>query len=456
MFKKSSRAPISWKMRVFKLAVLASVFGSAMAQGIYRNGIGARSVALAGADVAYAEGPLAAMALNPAGMSTLSGPSADASLLGGILNGEFTNAANPGGAKLDDGLRVGGEGAFAMPLGPVVIGLSIIPEAPLSADWTYNDTDPDGPGGSLVSYGNQRHKSEILVLRSALGLSWKISDQFSVGASLGLIYNDNTLIGPYIFQTQPALAGLKTLLNLNTSGFGFDGNFGAIWRPTETLQVGVAYKTPSTVESSGDADGDATVQAQEAFDPAPPFPAGTGAFHYDAEVINHFPQVLSAGLSWKALPKLRLAGQVDWMNWSDAFDNLQVNLRNGSNGTINGLVGSPNMKDEAPLNWEDQWVLRAGAEYDLSESWQLRGGYSWANSPVPDAFLLPLVAAIAEHTFGVGAGWKHGRFSIDAAYQYSIPAEQNVTASGLRSGEYSNSRVEVSAHAFAITGGVRF
>lgn len=412
------------------------------AQGIYRNGIGARSMSMGGADVGWAEGPLSSMAINPAGLSGLSGPSVDASFLGGIVNGEFTNAANPNGAKLKDDFMFGGEGAFGMPIGdlPIAVGLSVIPDAPLSADWTYNDTDPDG-GGTGVSYGNQQHKSEILVLRSALGISWKVNDKFSIGASVGLIYNDNTLTAPYIFQQTPGLAGAKTLLDLNTDGFGVDGAIGALWKPNDAWRVGVSYRSPSTVNSEGTATGDAGVQLG-----APTFP-----FRYDAEVVNHFPQMANLGVSWQACPKWRLSAQIDWIDWSGSFDDLRVIM---SNGTTVGLPAG--FEDQVPLKWKDQFVYRAGAEYGVCEHVKLRVGYSYAHSPVPDSTLNPMVAAIMEHTIGGGVGWQRGRYSVDAAYQYSIPNSQSVGVSQLLSGEYNNSKVEVSAHAFAVTGGIRF
>lgn len=443
---------------ILGLALLALVGSPVLGQGIYRNGIGARSMSLGGTDVASADGPLESMVGNPAGLADLQGLGIDAGLVGGMASGEFSNGSNPGGRNLNESWMLGGEAAVAMPFrnSPIAIGLSVAPEAALEADWTYADTDPDGPGGTFVSYGEQRHRSEILVLRTALGLSWKISENLSLGASVGLIYNDNRLTAPYIFQTQPALAGLKTLLDLETDGFGVDGTIGLLWKPTDTLRVGLSYKSPSTVRSKGDANGDATAQAQEVFDPAPPFPPGAGAFHYDAEVVNHFPQKITAGAAWEPAEKWRLLGQVDWVNWSDAFDTLDVNLSNGSNATINTVVGSSLMEDRIALRWKDRFVFRGGVEYDLNEAWQLRGGYSYAKSPVRDAQLLPMLAAIMEHTLGVGIGWSHGIFRVSAAYQYSIPAEQRVGASGFRSGEYSNSRVEVSAHAVALTAGVRF
>ena len=42
----------------------------------------------------------------------------------------------------------------------------------------------------------------------------------------------------------------------------------------------------------------------------------------------------------------------------------------------NGLIGSPNMKDEVPLHWKNQMIFRGGVEYAVAEDWQLRAG-SW-------------------------------------------------------------------------------
>lgn len=434
------------------------VAGSVLAQGLYRHGSGARSQGMAGADAAHAEEPLSAMRVNPAGLGAHDGVAADVALLSGSLSGEFRNAANPNGGRLSDSWRFGGEAAVAAPIKgrPLTLGLSVIPEAALEADWRYNDTDPDGPGGTFVAYPTQQHTSEILVLRSAFGISWEITPEIAVGASAGLIYNDNRLTAPYIFQTQPALAGLKTLLDLETDGFGYDGSFGAIWKATEKLTLGLAYRTPATVHSSGRARGDATAQAQEAFDPAPPFPAGAGAFEYDAEVVNRFPQTVTAGASFDLSERWRVAAQVEWVDWSQAFDDLEVNLANGSNATINGLVGSGSMQDRVLLQWRDQYVVRGGVEFAATREVSLRAGYAYARSPVPEANLLPLVAAISEHTFATGVAWRRGKYGIGLAYQYSLPAEESVGQSALRSGEYSFSNVEVSAHALSLALGVRF
>jgi len=415
------------------------------ASGIYRDGVGARAMALGGADVGQAEGPLSALAANPAGAGWISAPTLDMGFAGAIPGGRFSNTANDRSPMRSD-FGALPEAAFGMPLGHGPFGLTVgvYPEAALSADWRYVDA-PGGADGK-TSYGLQTQRSEILLLRSAVGLGWAVTPQLSIGASLGAVYNQNTLEAPYVFQSQPALKGAKTLLDLDTDGFGVDGQLGVLFRPIQDLQLGLAYRSPCWIDSHGDASGNAGVQ----FDNLG-LAGARPDFHYDAEVDTHFPQVVSGGARWQVHPRWRLLAQVDWINWHDAFDQLPIILTHGNNADLNGVVGSSTLRDEVPLHWKDQWVYRAGVEYTLSEHFSLRTGYSYGRNPVPNDTLTPLTAAITEHLFTAGAGCTFGRFRVDLAYQYDVPNTEHVGTSGLRSGEYSNSQTEVWVHWVGLT-----
>jgi long-subunit fatty acid transport protein len=434
------------RLTALSLSLCGALAAPAEANGIFRNGIGARQAALAGADVAWAEDALGAMASNPAGLGWLRTTSLQLSLTGAIVDGEFQNPANDDG-RLSSGGAIP-DGAFAIRLGPVTLGLAVMPESLLVADWRYIDT-PGGLGG--VSYGDQQHKSSILFLRSAVGLGVDVTPTLSLGGSVGLIYNDNRLRAPYVFQTQPTLKGAKTLLDLEADGFGVNGSVGILYRPHPTLQLGLAYTSPTSVTAKGSATGNAGVQF-----------AALGAssfrpdFRYDAEVETTFPQMVKAGVSWKPMPRLRVVAQVDWINWSDAFDELPITLRNGTNADLNGFAGSSTLQDTAPLDWRDRFVYRVGVEYAVTPAVTVRGGYAYGKSPVPDGTLTPLTAAIMEHSLGVGVGYRHRRFLVDFAYQYNLPASQGVGQSQLLSGEYSRSRVEVLVHWLALTAGIEF
>ena len=443
----SKIAGIRWAGRaLFFLIVCRETV--ALANGIYGNGIGADAMSMGGAEVAWAADPLSAMTANPAGLGFMSDYQIELAAEGASLQGNFSKADS--GGTLDSAFQALPEGGLDFPLksAPITFGLSVAPQSALLANWHYNDP-PGGLGGG-VSYGYQQDKSEILLLRTALGAGWQIDSKICIGASVGLLYNKNELVAPYIFQNlQPATVnGAKTLLNLQTSGYGGDVTVGVLYRPTTNLQVGAFYQSESIINSSGDANGDPYAQF-------PPTAPGALAFHYNAEVKNQFPENASVGVSWRFLPRLRMSAQMDWIDWADAFNTLHISMSHGSNAGVNGVLGT-SFKDNFPLNWSSEFVYRVGWEYAITDDLDLRLGYCYGNSPAPDSTLTPMTGAITEHTITAGAGYRWGRYRFDVAYQYYIPATQNVGQSGLLSGEYSNSSTTISAHVVAVMMGVAF
>ena len=352
---------------------------ASLAGGIYRDGAGARALSLGGSSVAQPDLALEALQANPAGLSAVKSPQAQIGFGGVRAEGKFSNSANTD-ASLDDGFGVWPEAAIAFPLQsiPVAIGLGFVPDAALGGEWNYVDA-PGGLGGA-TSYGYQAHRSEITALRTTLGVSWQVTESLSLGAGVGVVFNQNTLHAPYTFQSYPSLVGggqgFKTLLDLKTAGFGVNGTFGLLYKISEKLNFGLSYQTPTKVRSEGDANGNAGVQLDNLFGPGVP-----PEFHYDAEVQNVFPQMISAGLSWQISDHVRVIGQLDWVNWADAFDELEVYLNNGDNTAINGVLGTPNIYDIIPLRWEDQFVYRIGVEFQATESIALRAGYCYGSSP---------------------------------------------------------------------------
>ena len=443
--------PLS-RIRSIALAVtvLAIVSQQAHANGIFRDGAGARAMALGGASVASPNQPLEAMHSNPAGLGLTNQIQLQIGLAGAVARGEFSNSVNTN-RSMDGGLGVFPEIAIVYPLEsvPVTLGLAVIPEALASTDWRFMDAAGGLDGNT--SYGLQRYYAEIINIRTALGASWRVTDSLAVGAALGVEYDRNRLVAPYTFQSNPQLRGFKTLLDLETEGWGVNGTFGLVWQPSKTVSIGLSYRTMTDLSTDGDANGNASTQLQN---------IGAGAFrpdfHYDATVNTKLPQIFSGGISWAVRPRVRLLAQVDWINWSESFDNLDIRLSNGDNADINGFLGTDRADDVAPLNWKDSVVFRGGVEYALTESVTLRAGYAYGRNPVRETLLTPMSAAIIEHTITTGAEWQMGRWSLAAAYQFGIPAGAKVGTSDLASGEYSNSRTEVQVHWFGFTAGVRF
>ena len=402
---------------------------------------------MGGTGAAAANDPLGTLFDNPAAMGELDRLAMSLGVDAGLAHGSFRNAANDHSTMHTAGVI--GAAAVVVPVGPVRLGLGVNPDIAAEDHWHYRDAPGGADGGT--TYGGQEERSLILLLRTALGASWQITPTVSVGGSVGLLYNQNELHVPYVFQSQPTLRTVKTLLDLETDGFGWNGQAAVRWRPVPTVALSATYTSQARISTDGNAHGNAGVQLAR---------LGLGAaradFSYDAEVTNVFPQQVSAGVEWEATKRLVLSAQFDWINWSDAFDTLPVRLSRGNNADLNGLVGSDRLNDNVPLRWRDQFVGRIGAEETLGEHWRLRLGYAYGNNPVPPGTLTPLTAAITEHTLTGGVGYRVGRYNFDAAYQWELPATGRVRQSDLAAGEYSQSVTEVDVQRFSLTATVGF
>lgn len=428
---------------VSTLLVAPALFAS----GIYQDGASARAKGLGGISTAGARGALDALATNPAALTESSKPSIELGADAGWVRGDFSNRADD--TSMDD-FGVKPHGAISWPLGPVTIGAGFIPDAALRSEWSYRDV-PGGLDGN-TTYGTRTHRSEIQVLRFALGAGYAITPQLSAGASLGLLYNRNQLGAPYIIQTQTSLRSAKVLLDLDTEGWGANGQFGLLWKPVANFQLGLSYTLRTRIVSDGSAKADAGRQLANL--------GVTGVdatAEFDAEVTNKFPQIVSLGAAWRATEQLTFVGQVDWINWADAFDTLDVRLRDVDNDLYRTLLaGKSNLDDDVPLDWDDQWVFRVGAEYALTDRWTARAGYRYSRNPVPDSTLTPLTAVIGEHLVSAGLGYRKERFGVDLGWQWQLPASERVERSALLTSEYSRSETEVSIHWLSLTTRVEF
>ena len=418
------------------------------AQGFYWSTASARSLALGGVYLPSQDGVIDSLAANPAGLALVGGRTLDLSLTSVFAGGSFSNSVNAN-APLNDAPGVIPYGAFGTPIGHsrFSIGFGVTPELVSVSNWNY----VDAPGVAGASYGLQKQKSAILAARAAVGVGVALSRKLSLGVSAGAVYNSNTLETPYVFQSNPALAGLKTLLDLHTTGVGWNASVGLIASPTDRLQFNMAWKSSTTINSTGDANGNIGVQLAA---------LGLGAarpdFHYSAGVQNVLPQSVLAGMSWRVDGGWVFAVQADWVNWKDAFASLPVSLTNGNNADINGLLGSSAIFDRVPLNWKDQYAFRGGVERHLTETVSLRAGYAHANNPVPASTVSPLTAAIMTNQLSAGIGYRQGRWRLDLGYGIDPTTQENVAKTALLSGEYSNSKIRIGMQSLGLDTSFRF
>lgn len=419
---------------VFLVAGQGARIARAQGSAAMGDGLSASAIARGGTTVVQQSSPLDAIQGNPAGLAPLSRGELDVSAVGVFTGGDFRNAANPD-AKLGSFGGALPYGAYATPLhhSPWVLALAVSPEILMRANWHYFDT----PGTAGVTYGYQKQDTQIFGIRSSVALARAIGSKWNAGVTLGIVYNQNHLQAPYIFQQQPALAGLKVLIDLTTRGYGWNGSAGVQWQPRSNIRAGAAWKSGTTMRTNGELNGSASALF------AALGVASSPQFSYQATVMNHLPQAFNAGLWWRTRSHISYSLEGGLTAWGQAFQQLPITLTGGTNAVINTVAGSSTLVDAVPLHWSNQGVVHAGLEYPVREHWTVRGGYSYRNNPVPAATLTPLTAAIMQQTVAGGAGWSRGKWAYDAAYQLQFPSTESVAVSGLKAGEYNNSSVTV-------------
>jgi len=431
-----------------KCLAAVSAAASVQGQGFYWGTASARSMALGGLYLPSQGGVIDALAANPAGLAMVGNPSLDLSLTSIFARGSFSNSVNSN-VPLNDAPGVIPYGAFGAPIGHsrFSLGLGVVPELVSVSNWNY----VDAPGVAGASYGLQKQKSAILAARAVAGVGFALSRKLSLGVTTGAVYNANTLETPYVFQSHPVLAGLKTLLDLHTTGVSWNTSVGLIATPTDRLQFNVAWKSRTTINSTGDANGNIGVQLAA---------VGLGAarpdFHYFAGVQNILPQSVLAGMNWRVDGRWIFAVQADWVNWKGSFASLPVSLSGGNNADINGLLGTNAIFDRIPLDWKDQYSFHGGIERLLTENIYLRGGYAHSNNPVPASTLSPLTAATMTNQLSTGIGYRRGRWRFDLGYGIDPTTQENVGKTALLSGEYANSKVRIGTQSVALNTSFQF
>lgn len=411
------------------LLAAVSLFPSAtFANGIVRDSMGGISSGRGGANVAH-EDNLTTIHDNPAGLAWIKEGfrvdlSTDLLLRDVKYRDPLDSARSRDGAFVLPTLSIAGR----IPDTPVTLGLGMY-----------------FPGGYGVSYkmdhavyGNQRYKSNGLLLKVLPTVAVQLGEHLSVGGGIGMGYSSAFFKMPYTFQTG-TLAGTPTLAKSDTDAFAVTGNFGIQYRPTERLVLGVAYVSETYTNQEGDFDVDVT---------GLPLPLTDTTASYDIDYTFRWPASVTGGGSYR-FDSGRLSFEATWFGWRSAFDEFRLELSDSDNPEFDALAG-PRPKDIFPLDWRDSVSIRVGYEHFFKTNTTVRIGYIYSLNPIPDDTLVPILPGILEHNFTFGIGHRFGNARLDFAYQYTFGRQQKVNTSDIIGGDFDNSKLRAQAHWFML------
>ncbi|EOX4127068.1 outer membrane protein transport protein [Vibrio cholerae] len=179
-------------------------------------------------------------------------------------------------------------------------------------------------------YGGE---TEILSVNLGVSGSYRIDNQWSIGAGLDLIYGQGTLKR----SLSPTLGGSKVVDINKADGFGVGFNVGTVYELDENNRFGLSYRYSPEITAK---DGNKEVKL-----PLPDLAEFSGYHRIENTAFAvHY--------------------SIQYIGWS-AFDKLEF-----KNQSIN----------EKPYQWQDGWHYSIGGTYYLNRDWTLRAGYMYDTS----------------------------------------------------------------------------
>jgi long-chain fatty acid transport protein len=175
-----------------------------------------------------------------------------------------------------------------------------------------------------------------------------ISDRFAIGGAFRL--------GIGLFHIQATKNPYDA--DLSSSGAGVGMTWGALYRPTDRIRIGVNWNSPMRITTKGEGEIDVLMNGM---------PTRADITHE-----QKWPQRLALGIGVQATPEVKLAAQLEWAQWSQ-IDTLEVRFPAGG------------LPDQIyPEYWRDNWTARLGGEYAVSSAVAVRAGGYFDTYAVPD------------------------------------------------------------------------
>lgn len=232
-------------------------------------------------------------------------------------------------------------------------------------------------------------------------VAWNVDNKLSLGVSLNIDYQSVSLRQAFIADTTAdGIADTKMMnldLSRNAQTFGFGFTLGVLYDLNDQITVGASYKSKQEFSdmkyqlSNGDIM-DATGQLPITGCPisaGPPAtaicPAGTYSLELD------FPELISMGIAYTPIETLTLSLDIKMIKWSDTLDILKITGPNG-------------MSLNMPSGWDDQTIIAVGANYAVTDKFNLRVGFNKSDAPIKNAdtdsnYILPAVTT-THYAFG--------------------------------------------------------
>ncbi len=245
-------------------------------------------------------------------------------------------------------------------------------------------------------------ETELTTIAVPLVISWKIADNFSISA--GGSYHHASVLIKQAASTGPFEDAFVSLEGDESSAFGY--NFSFLWKPLDVLSIGASFKSEVDFSLEGTAESIGPDQL------AGLLPAGD----ISAELTT--PLNIQGGIGLQLSERILLSADFQYVGWS-SYDTLAVDFKDAA------------FEDLAePRLYEDTYLIRFGAQYELSEDLTLLGGVYYDKNPVDPNNLSPSLPDSDRLGFSIGVDAQlTENFGVSGSYLFIRSSELTVTDS---------------------------
>ncbi|AYO56664.1 aromatic hydrocarbon degradation protein [Chryseobacterium sp. 6424] len=207
--------------------------------------------------------------------------------------------------------------------------------------------------------------------------------------------------------------GTLNIKDDQASGQGF--GLGFYFRPTDKLDVSVAYRSPIDMEAN---EGVASFNVSSALYPALGVnAAGQDNFKAVLPLVDEY----TVGVTYKVTPKWSVSGDFNYSGWG-RYQSLTLDFENapaGNQADATVLV--------SPKNFKSTQTWRVGTQYMVTDNFAARLGYYYDESPYEDQDFIPETPSFDANviTAGIGYKWKGLGIDLSGAYNFQTPRDVN-------------------------------
>lgn len=197
--------------------------------------------------------------------------------------------------------------------------------------------------------------------------------------------------------------------------FNYSFNFGVMYRPSDTVTLGLTYRSRTSTEFEGELKKTRTELDENGIERKIEEIS-------DATLEYDHPEQIQLGVRYVPKSNRDLSFEIDlvWTRWSiNDVQNLYMDP--GLNVYLISDTEPYALRTESlhRRDWEDTKQVRVGVEWKATDIVTLRAGYFYDPSPIPDDTLELMWPDADKKTYSLGCGLNFGKFSVDSVFQYA-------------------------------------